>query len=75
MMILFTHLPALLCPPWFPGCDGRGDSLRDSTGDLDVVLTGTWRKHKLRLFKQCTGECVCVDKGFASYCGGGGVML
>lgn len=41
---LFTYPPALLGPAWLPGCDGRGDSRRDSTGDLDVVLTGTWRK-------------------------------
>lgn len=36
-----TLTPAFLCPTWLLGCDGRGDSRRDSTGDLDVVLTGT----------------------------------
>lgn len=35
----WSTLPAALL--WLAGCDGRGDSRRDRTGDLEVVLTGT----------------------------------
>jgi hypothetical protein len=40
---LTTYLPAFRCTAWLLGGAEawRGESLRDNTGDLDVVLTGT----------------------------------
>lgn len=55
---LFTHPAAILCPTWLPGCDGRGDSRRASTGDLDVVLTGTWKFQIEKRSSHCGWFCM-----------------
>lgn len=59
-----TDLPTLLWLGW----DGSGDSLRDNTGDLDVVLTGTCQKEP-RCFRWIfhLASVVTDEKGFKNF--------